>query len=74
MTGGVLELIDELRNEGRDFVLVTHEMGFARRVADQVAVLAEGGIVEAGTSAQIFEAPTQEVSRQFLAKVLNYHA
>jgi polar amino acid transport system ATP-binding protein len=74
MTGGVLELIEELRDEGRDFVLVTHEMGFARRVADQVAVLAEGGIVEAGTSAQIFEAPAQEVSRQFLAKVLNYHA
>ncbi len=74
MTGGVLELIEELRDEGRDFVLVTHEMGFARRVADQVAVLAEGTIVESGTSAQIFEAPAQEVSRKFLAKVLNYHA
>jgi polar amino acid transport system ATP-binding protein len=72
MTGGVLELIEELRDEGRDFILVTHEMGFARRVADQVAVLAEGAIVEAGPSAQIFGAPAQAVSRQFLAKVLNY--
>ena len=74
MTGGVLELIEELRDEGRDFVLVTHEMGFARRVADQVAVLADGAIVEAGTAAQIFEAPAQDVSRQFLAKILNYHS
>ena len=49
MTGGVLEVIEELRDEGRDFVLVTHEMGFARRVADQVALLADGRIVESGT-------------------------
>ncbi len=74
MTGGVLELIEELREEGRDFILVTHEMGFARRVADQVAVLAEGTIVEAGASARIFAAPAHEISRRFFAKVLNYQA
>jgi polar amino acid transport system ATP-binding protein len=73
MTGGVLELIEELRDEGRNFILVTHEMGFARRVADQVAVLAEGAIVEAGTAAQVFGAPVHAVSQQFFAKVLNYH-
>ena len=72
MTGGVLEVIEELRDEGRDFVLVTHEMGFARRVADQVALLAEGRIVESGPASQVFDAPREEVSRQFFAKVLKY--
>ena len=72
MTGGVLEVIEELRDEGRDFVLVTHEMGFARRVADQVALLADGRIVESGPAAQLFDAPAQQVSRNFFAKVLKY--
>ncbi len=72
MTGGVLEVIEELRDEGRDFVLVTHEMGFARRVADQVALLAEGRIVESGPASQVFDAPEQEITRQFFAKVLRY--
>ena len=72
MTGGVLEIIEELRDEGRNFVLVTHEMGFARRVADQVALLAEGRIVESGPAAQVFDAPGQEITRQFFAKVLKY--
>ena len=65
-------IIEELRQEGRDFVLVTHEMGFARRVADQVALLAEGRIVEAGPAAQVFDAPREEASKQFFAKVLRY--
>ncbi len=72
MTGGVLEVIEELRDEGRDFVLVTHEMGFARRVADQVALLADGRIVESGPSAQVFDAPRHEVSRRFFETVLRY--
>ncbi len=72
MTGEVLGLIEELKDEGRDFVLVTHEMGFARRVADQVALLAEGRIVESGPAAQVFDAPAHEVSRGFFAKVLRY--
>jgi polar amino acid transport system ATP-binding protein len=72
MTSGVLAVIEELRDEGRDFVLVTHEMGFARRVADQVALLADGGIVESGPSAQVFGAPEHEISKQFFAKVLKY--
>ena len=70
MTGGVLEMIEELREEGRDFVLVTHEMGFARRVADQVALLADGRIVESGAAAQVFDAPRAEASRRFFARVL----
>ena len=72
MTGEVLGLIEELKDEGRDFVLVTHEMGFARRVADQVALLADGRIVESGPAARVFDAPTHEVSRGFFAKVLRY--
>ena len=72
MTGGVLETIEQLRDEGRDFVLVTHEMGFARRVADQVALLAEGRIAEFGPAAQVFDAPRNEVSRRFFDKVLKY--
>ena len=72
MTAGVLEVIEELRDEGRDFVLITHEMGFARRVADQVALLADGRIMEAGPAAQVFDAPVQEISRNFFARVLKY--
>ena len=72
MTGGVLEVIEELRDEGRDFVLVTHEMGFARRVADQVALLADGKIVESGPAARVFDDPQSEASRRFFAKILRY--
>ncbi len=72
MTAEVLDMIEELRAEGRDFILVTHEMGFARRVADQVALLADGRIVESGPVAQVFECPASAQSRAFLAKVLKY--
>jgi polar amino acid transport system ATP-binding protein len=72
MAAEVLDAIHELREEGRDFILVTHEMGFARQVADQVAFLAEGRILEAGSADQIFERPATEQTRAFLAKVLKY--
>jgi polar amino acid transport system ATP-binding protein len=72
MTAEVLGLIEELKTEGRDFVLVTHEMGFARRVGDTVAFLAEGRIVERGTPAQLFEAPRSADCRDFLSRVLRY--
>jgi polar amino acid transport system ATP-binding protein len=72
MTAEVLDTILELREEGLDFILVTHEMGFARRVADQVAFLAEGRIVEAGPAAQLFNTPAAEPTRAFLDKVLKY--
>ena len=57
MTAEVLELIEELKQEGRDLLLVTHEMGFARRLADRVALLADGRIAEFGPPEQIFGAP-----------------
>ena len=72
MTAEVLDLIKELRDEGRDFILVTHQMGFARRIADHVALLAEGRIVEAGPVAQLFEQPQTERTRDFLGQVLKY--
>src|SRR6266481_7672778 len=63
MTAEVLEVIEELREEGRDFILVTHEMGFARQIADQVALLADGRIMEAGAVAQVFENPASNATR-----------
>jgi len=72
MTAEVLDLIKEVGDEGRDFILVTHEMGFARRIADQVALLAEGRIVESGPVAQLFEQPQTDRTRGFLARVLKY--
>ena len=72
MTAEVLDVIEELKSEGRDFVLVTHEMGFARRVGDVVALLAEGRIVETGSAEQVFTAPKSPQCRDFLARVLRY--
>lgn len=72
MTAEVLDLIKELGDEGRDFILVTHEMGFARRVADHVALLAEGRIAEAGPVEQVLDSPHTEQGRDFLARVLKY--
>jgi ABC-type histidine transport system ATPase subunit len=65
-------MIQELREEGRDFILVTHELGFARRVADQLALLAAGRIVESGPVEQVFDNPASAQSRDFLARVLKY--
>ncbi len=72
MTAEVLDAILELREEGLDFVLVTHEMGFARRVADQAVFLADGQIVEAGPAAQVFGAPATPQTTAFFDKVLKY--
>jgi polar amino acid transport system ATP-binding protein len=72
MTAEVLDMIAELREEGRDFILVTHEMGFARQVAGHAAFLAEGRILESGPVAQLFDAPAAPQTRAFLAKVLKY--
>lgn len=72
MTAEVLDVIEELKAEGRDFVLVTHAMGFAKHVADQVAFLHGGKIVEQGSPAQVFDAPQSSACRDFLARVLKY--
>ena len=63
MTAEVLDVITELREEGRDFVLVTHEMGFARHVADRVAFLADGRLVEHAPPEQLFANPQSPACR-----------
>ena len=72
MTVEVLDLISELRQEGRPLLLVTHEVGFARTVADQVVFLHEGRVLESGTAEQLFEQPASVEMKAFLDKVLRY--
>ena len=72
MTAEVLEAIAELRAEGRDLILVTHHMAFARRVADHVIFLAEGRVVESAAGGAIFDDPQQPQTRDFLSRILRY--
>lgn len=70
MVGEVLELIKELANEGMTMVIVTHEMGFAKEVANRVIFIDDGKIMEEGTPQQVFNEPKNERLQSFLAKVL----
>lgn len=70
MVGEVLQVIRDLAKEGMTMVVVTHEMGFAREVADRVIFMAEGRIVEEGTPSELFGNPGHERTRDFLSKVL----
>ncbi len=70
MVGEVLDLIKELADEGMTMVIVTHEMGFAREVADRVLFMDGGIIAEQGTPEEIFGAPKCDRLQSFLAKVL----
>ncbi len=66
----VLDVMKALAVAGTTMIVVTHETGFAREVADTVVFMDDGLIVESGTVAQVFDAPTQERTASFLAKVL----
>ncbi|MCR4723127.1 MAG: amino acid ABC transporter ATP-binding protein [Eubacteriales bacterium] len=70
MVGEVLDVMKELADMGMTMVVVTHEMGFAREVADRVLFMDEGVIVEQGTPKEIFDHPKSERLRSFLSKVL----
>ena len=70
MVGEVLEVMQELAKSGMTMVVVTHEMGFAREVADRVIFMDGGVIIEQGTPEEIFTAPKSERLQSFLAKVL----
>jgi polar amino acid transport system ATP-binding protein len=70
MRGEVLGMIGELRESGAQFVLVTHEMAFARRVADEVAFVAEGRVVAHGSATDFFDRPTDPRVRSFLERTL----
>lgn len=67
LTGEILEVIRLLAEDHMTMVIVTHEMSFARAISNRVIFMADGYIVEEGTPEQIFERPTQERTRQFLA-------
>ncbi|MBQ1545114.1 MAG: amino acid ABC transporter ATP-binding protein [Clostridia bacterium] len=70
MVGEVLDVMKKLAEQGMTMVTVTHEMGFAREVADRVIFMADGKIVEEGTPEQIFDNPQSERLQSFLEKVI----
>lgn len=70
MVGEVLEVMKQLAQEGMTMVVVTHEMGFAREVANRVFFMDGGGILEEGTPEHIFDHPQEERTKTFLSKVL----
>ena len=70
MVGEVLDLIKELASEGMTMVIVTHEMGFAREVADRVIFMSDGLIIEEGTPSELFDSPKHPRTQQFLKCVL----
>ena len=70
MVGEVLEVMKELAKAGMTMVCVTHEMGFAKEVANRVVFMADGKILEEGTPEEIFTAPKHPRLQDFLAKVL----
>ena len=70
MVNEVLEVMKVLANEGSTMVVVTHEMGFAREVADRVIFMDEGSIVEENTPTQFFSNPKEDRAKSFLSKIL----
>ena len=73
-TAEVLDLTAQLRGEGIEFVIVTHEMGFARRACDATAFLHQGRIVEAGPSEALFAHPQTPELQRFFGRLLEWHA
>ena len=70
MVGEVLEVMKELAKEGMTMVVVTHEMGFAKEVADKVVFMEDGKVAEVGTPEEIFQNPKHPRLKEFLGKVL----
>jgi glutamate/aspartate transport system ATP-binding protein len=71
MVGEVLDVMTGLAQDGMTMMVVTHEMGFARRVADRVVFMDEGRIVEEGAADAFFAAPASDRARDFLARILH---
>jgi polar amino acid transport system ATP-binding protein len=69
LVADVLDLLAELKAGGLTMVVATHEMGFARRAADQVCFLDAGAVVERGTAAQVLDGPVEERTQRFLARL-----
>ena len=72
MVGEVLDVMQQLAKTGVTMIVVTHEMGFARKVADRVVFMDGGRIVEEGSPAEIFNAPQDPRLRSFLQAVLSH--
>jgi general L-amino acid transport system ATP-binding protein len=70
MISEVLDSMKELARSGMTMVVITHEMGFAREVADRVVFMAEGEVVEVGTPEHFFTSPTEERTKLFLRQIL----
>ena len=71
LVGEVLDVVRELKARGMTMVLATHEMSFAREISDRVCFLDAGRILEEGPPAQVFSAPTNERTAQFLQRVID---
>jgi ABC-type polar amino acid transport system ATPase subunit len=72
MIAGVLEVMVQLADEGMTMICVTHEMGFARKIADRIVFMDEGEIIEIATPAVFFSAPESERAKLFLSQVLGH--
>lgn len=72
-TNEVLDVVHELKNEGMDFVIVTHEMGFARHACEKAAFLCEGSLLEYGDSASLFAHPKTQQLERFLGRLLEWN-
>lgn len=72
MIGEVLEVMKTLAKEGMTMVVVTHEMGFAKEVADRIVFMDQGMILEESTPAEFYENPREERARTFLSRILNH--
>ena len=70
LVGEVLDVLRQLRDDGMTMVLATHEMGFARELADRVCFMDQGVIAEEGAPERIFTTPERERTQRFLASVL----
>lgn len=70
MVGEVLEVMKSLAKEGMTMVVVTHEMAFAKEVADRIIFMDEGNIIEEGTAEEIFSLPKNKRTKDFLSKLL----
>ena len=69
LVGEVLDVMRELAHEGRTMIVVTHEMGFAREIADRIAFMEQGVVVEEGSPARILDDPRDARTRAFLGQV-----
>ena len=72
-TTEVLDMVDELKREGMDFIIVTHEMGFAWHACEKVAFLCEGRLMEAGPCGEVFARPRTPQLSQFMGKLLEWN-